>query len=734
MRAARVPDAWDHVGFAEFRAIVAEVCEDDVARSLMTNNRAAQDAYENPGFRARSRPQVDQASIVAAAAQLRAHAGRQRAELRQRVGHLDSASLLGAISGLGALPEPGRADLITAPGVYDREVEWLSRLPLVVRGEIPSWDDVVDALTTARRCLLLEYYTPSLNASRFDRLRQRSVMSGDLGTAYAPVAADLAQRLLASAMRHDRSLADSHLANIIASTDRALVRYAQGMARVVEKALIVPRDAHRTRLASRVMQAWTVSEFVDSLSMDPLLSQDPSVRALTVPAGDDPNPTADLRSHPFLGHGSSALLLLPRRIVCDRHELVDIAVARHLRAERGSPGVYPDLRARMLDDAIADSLRRILPGSRAHVGEQWMIDGRRRERDVVVLYEDIAVCVETKAPRYIPSRRSAHTDVVNVLRDDIAKGVEQVGSIADALEAGTAELDDGRVLPPVRRAYRLVASFNGWWGIDLAVTDLVHAGALPTQDAAMITSVDKFLCYETLFESPADFISYLDHRLDHQRRPWLVVADEFELIGGYFTNPNDEWRRRPPRNTSMLIKPTFQADVDRTIIAAYTDSGRRSAWLQRKHAWFVDENLTRLESTRPAAWLQAFSALSRLPLRAQQEMVDVIKARRPSPPSSLRSVTTTDRSVVVIVVPETGTISSSTWVRKVSDVPVGTPIVAVRQTESVVLAARGVDDVDCWVDPAWAATMQAREPNPSRTPPRSQRTQPRRRVRRARDR
>jgi hypothetical protein len=733
MHADYVPSSWDEVGFRDFCEIIDEACDPQVAPFLVASYRNAAHAYEHPGTLSGKSIPVEETVLRTAARQLRRFSGTESAALSSRLQDLDGSYLLAAISALGAFPQIGDSQMITVPGRYDREIEWLSKLPLRSSGRIPLWEDVLDALRTARRCILGDFVDPSPDDTPLMQLRKKSVMAGDLGVTFVPIARELTQRLSHHSIETISPLQDSHLMRFADETERLFDRHVHLISEIVRRTLPFLRGAvTQSEVLERVTQAWEVGDLVSALEIDESLAQLEGIRDLTSQISKHKEQPMDLRARPLLAVGDAAVLVLPRRIACDRHEVLDLAVSRFLRRGGLPAGEYPQLRASMLDDVIAESLRNILPGCRRLIGQTWSLGGTEYERDVVVLYEDIAVCVETKAPQMVPSVRSSHRDVVEVLKSHISYGVKQVTSIADALEAGTAVID-GITLPKVRRAYRLVASFNSWWGIDLAASALLDEGVFPTLDSAMLTSADKFVSYETLFEAPADFIAYLEHRLSHQRRPWVTVADEFEMIGGYFSNPRDSWRQRPPKNVSYMIKDTFQEDVNQTMYAAYMGDRRRSTSLQRKHHPVIADNLTAWEAERPTGWLQAFSAVSRLDQDTQVQVAEALAQRSSWGSREIRTVQLPERSCTLVIFGPTERITPLIWDNIVRNAPVSVPIVAIQREGNVIRAVRGIDDAECWIDPRFSRYFNRPPASDSKSlatakPPR---VQPKRKRRRA---
>ena len=730
----RVFLTWDEIGFPDYRAIVEETCDSVTAAHLLARITAAERAYDDPGRVAAPLGALDDDVAVSAIRHIQEDLGRRRAELAKRLSTLDGAYLLGAVAALGGVAAVGEKDPISVPGRFDRELEWLAELPLLAKGGIPRWEDVLIAIAVARRSLVAMGFANDPRRDDAARVRQRSVTAADLGSTYVPVARELTERLVKTAVNHVEGLSETRLADFGSDTDRVFDEHV-GRAEMLVSRLSFRAHAFRSHaeMLKRLMGVWSVKDIVDALRLTTATSRLPGVIDLTCRL-EHGAPRADLRSRPLVDVGGSAVLLLPRRIGCDRHELLDLAVSRLGSSQALGGTRYPDLRAVMLDHVVADVLQKLLPGSDSYIGRAWTLHDVVYERDVVVLFDDIAVCVETKAPQMVPTRKAGFRDAVHVLREEMAEGVSQVTSIADALEAGTAVLDGTRI-PRVRRAYRLVVSFNTWWGIDLDVELLHRLGVLPHVDAAMLTCAPEFICYEKIFRSPADFIAYLDFRLMHQRRPWVTVSDEMELIGGLFTNPSDRWLRKPAARTRYLVKPTFQSDIDAAVRAVETGEGQRPFYLRWKHIPLVAANIDRWKEERPRGWIQAVSALSRVPVNLQLELDEYCRRRRRSPstgtPRVERLPTGAGR---VIFVHDWATCDRRSLARAIDSDAGSKLLVVVAESTNEVLAVRGIDDGELWTCPEWETDIGGRLMSAGAIPRagRGQRDQPRRAKKRRR--
>lgn len=725
MSSDQYPLTWDDIDFADIRYVIEQACEPHLAQPIVQASFKAERAYDSPGTLAKGTNPEDSAASNKVKGQLRKYENLETNRLTSQLRGVDGGYLLAAVATIGSLPSIGYTDPVTAPGAYDREIEWLSTLKLPSTGRPPRWQEVFEAVRTSRRCLISAMYRQMPDDSPLKKLRDRSVFAKDLGGTYVPISQDMTSRLSNLLKQNGHKIHEGYLSSFKQETDTILSRYISNISSLVDQVANGEYPIYnQTDLISRIVSTWDVEEFIAKTAVNDKIPTSICVQDLIADLSSD---HVDLRSTPLLKVREMTVLAFPRRVSCELHEVFDLAVGRYLQTTGESRGNYSDLRASMLDQLVADSLSKILPGSTLIVGEDWSIGGKIFERDVVALYQDIAVCVETKAPQMVPTNRANNRDVVSILKDDASDGVRQVCSIADSLEAGTAYRASSNQPIKVRRAYKLVATFNSWWGIDMSSDLLVESGVLPDLDSAMLTSADKFVCYEKLFPSPSDFISYLDHRRSHQRRTWLEVSDEFEMIGAYFTNPNGAWLRQPPPNTHYLVKSTFQDDVTQTIRESYLLTGRRSKWLQRKHGEPFLSNLTRWETHRPHGWLLAFSSVSRLSREVQLEIEIALNTSKPRGTKAIKVKKLSNGQCTLAIVFEDSQSSRIEWPNIVRNAELNIPFVAISHKSRRILAVRGVDESEIWIDPSWRQNTNAsRSVRSQAGPPRRQRWQPKR--------
>ena len=706
----RLPSSWEDVGFPEFARVIESACEPALARPVLDVIRDAGlrwDLAQHATHTARTPAQLDDVSLSRLNSSLKKHESVTIALLMRELAQTDwrevavLASFLGALPGIQSQGEP------CIPGWYDQEIELIATLAADgpwAHVAPASWEVVARILGLAREVLLSRFVAPTIARDANDMVRFATFQSSFFGSTYIPVAREIAVRLLETADLTPPSAA-ARLADSLRATDGLLQHWFQALDRLV--ALGRRRSDGlpiRTELVSTVLGLLSPDDVLRELQLPPVLTDDEALLRLTHTR--EKASQLSLRDHPVIEGAVGRYLVLPRRVTTDLHDTLDRAVTQLLNMSSTHLGTYPDKRASSLDDVISRSVQKLMPGAEIFTGDTWIIDDVAYERDVVVFFDDVALCIETKAPRIDPFPRAGRRDVVKVLRDDVAEGVRQSTLIADALERGDATHQGLAWSPHVRRAYRMVATFNPWWGVETDARALVRMAVYPHPDSAMLTSADKFICFERIFTEPADFIAYLDHRLDHQRRLTVRVADEFELIGAFFDNSSWEWAQRRPLDEDIVIKPAFQKDVTRAIAASY--EGRQDGTLAREDMPLFSHQLVVLRTQRPEAWLVAYSAIARLPLSIQAWITHEAhkfstSLRRPA----TRVVHLEPRECHMLLVASLEHLPGNAWRNHVRAASSHACSLVLETSTGTVHAIKGLDDENPWMSAALAARSQS---------------------------
>jgi hypothetical protein len=708
--------SWDDVGFDDMTRTLrrhappglAEAAVDVVRRSAQSWNGRLPPTSERLALGAEERRALRSALLRARNATV----GR----LREAVATLDGVTVLAAVAALGGLHGLHARRQFTIPGAFDREVDVLFealRDDGPARRREPAWSDVAVLLELAREVLLIETVIPSSTPSATERVRIRSQVAPYLGATYGPISSDLTVRAVDALVRAGHEIGPE-LAAFDRDAQSTITAWASRLFTVLGAA--VPAAHGVDSVVEAVVRTRTPAELVERIALD---RDDTGV----IPAPVLRRPARRGEGPALLARGDGSVLVIPRLLVTDRHETFDRFAESLLVPDPSTRGNYSDIRAATLDQVIAESLRRLLPGSEVLVNATATMDGVEYEQDVLAFWNGICICVETKAPRINPHQAGGRTSVPWALRNDIAKGAAQATRIADALERGAVVI--GGAARSATRSYPLVATFSSWWGVDTDVAALVELGAFAAPDAAMLTSAEKFAVFERVFETGEDFVAYLDHRLSHQRRPFVVVADEYELIGGYYTNPSNA--PLLPRPGGTVLKDAFQDDVTDTVHASFAGKAKRSRWLTHDAAPFIEEQVRRLREDRPPGWLTAYSALRRMSAESQRFAVSVIARRRRVD----RSVDIDDAErLAVVTVARDDALDPQSWSNLERQTAGCIALIAVRRPDQAVLAVRGVDDETAWFAPGVAERVRRPTGTGSPTARGGQREQPRRRGRR----
>jgi hypothetical protein len=706
--------SWDDIGFEEMARTLRRHLPAEIAAEAMLVVETSSSAWDG-----RLPPTAARAPLTARwrdelrAALLRARNG-ITARLRADLATVDCVTVLAAVAAVGGLHDLRARRQISIPGAFDREIDVMIHAlddgTERTQRRAPTWVEIAEALGLAREVLLIESMIPPSSWDATARVRLRSQVSTYLGATYGPISSDLTIRSL-RALRSGGHTTGPALDHFDDDAQATVTAWLRALATVLAD---VPSLATAETLADAVVQHVSPSHFVDRITLTTADTGAVPVAVLrrSRQRGSD--------SPALVARGSGAVLVVPRLLITDRHDLFDRLAESLLVQDPAHRGNYSDVRAASLDQMIAESLRRILPGAEVLVNTATSLNGKEYEQDVLAFWDDICICIETKASRIDPLQVGGRTSVPSALRNDVAKGAEQVRRIADALEDGTASVA-GRSRH-VRRAYRIVATFTTWWGVDTDADALVELGTFRSLDAAMLTSADKFAVYERLFETAEDFVSYLDHRLSYQRRPFLFVADEYELIGHFYTNRSIE--PLLPKPGQVMLKDVFQDDVTKTIHASFSGGSFRSPWLVHRSTSLIAAQIERWRRERPPGWLTAYSAVRRMSSEQQRFVTAVLT--RPRTAAVAVRIDAVER-LTVVVVDDARAMRATDWSNAVRRASSSLTLVVVSRSDQTILAVRGVDDEIPWFAPGVDELVRSRPTKPPGHRPTGQREQPRRR-------
>jgi hypothetical protein len=229
-------------------------------------------------------------------------------------------------------------------------------------------------------------------------------------------------------------------------------------------------------------------------------------------------------------------------------------------------------------------------------------------------------------------------------------------------------------------------------------SEMAELGIYEQSDDALIVSVDKFAFYEALFQSPDHFVAYLDFRLSVQRRPWLTVVDEYEMLGWFLSHREGQWMVHDG-SMKVFLTPRFTDDFTELVGGLVTSESRLPEWLRHRNVIYGADFLSRLRKRRPRGWLRAASAVWRTPRQIQETFERVIPQLREKLLSSdAASYTTADQQAAVALVPE-GRWRKRSVRRQIEMATAGCAMVWIAQSRGgteELIGVRALDDQDCW--------------------------------------
>lgn len=366
---------------------------------------------------------------------------------------------------------------------------------------------------------------------------------------------------------------------------------------------------------------------------------------LAFASGDNP-----WRTNPLLVGGDGSVMLL--------HDAMNIPAVREnseqlLRAT-GAWETYQAHRGKLLEDRVRAVFETLMPGADVHAGYHYYVAAnetepagepcrysKRVEGDLLLVLDDVAVIVESKAIATNPQARAGDT---RKLRRDlvgmIGNASTQARRTADRIrEDGGLRLDgDGWLdLGQVREIHLVAVSLDDLSGVATATGDLIDAGILGEDDIPWTVSLHDLQLIGELVETPAEFLLYLRRRGDAESTQFYMAPDELDLflyflnVGLYvppdpvkvqaelpFMKPDTAGRRRRDKLGRQLI--TAQTDpLDQWHWSSVTPDLPPAPKPTLQHSP-MKEFAAELASRRDFGWLSIGATLLSGATKAQADM------------------------------------------------------------------------------------------------------------------
>jgi hypothetical protein len=262
---------------------------------------------------------------------------------------------------------------------------------------------------------------------------------------------------------------------------------------------------------------------------------------LAFASGDNP-----WRTNPLLVDSGGSVVLL--------HDAMNVPAVRENSEQllRGTDAwdTYQAHRGKVLEDRVRDVFEKLLPGARVFASYDYYVPSNEREArpdlytkrvegDLLVVVDDVAVIVESKAIATNPRSRAGDT---RKLRRDlvgmIGNASRQAGRTASRIRLdGGLRLDrEGWLdLAQIREIHLVAVSLDDLAGVATATGDLIDAGILTDDDIPWTVSLHDLQLIGELVETPAEFLLYLRRRRDAETARFFMAPDELDLFL-YFLN------------------------------------------------------------------------------------------------------------------------------------------------------------------------------------------------------
>lgn len=297
---------------------------------------------------------------------------------------------------------------------------------------------------------------------------------------------------------------------------------------------------------------------------------------LAFASGDNP-----WRTNPLLVDSAGRVLLL--------HDAMNVSAVRENCEQllRGTDAwdTYQAHRGKVLEDRVRDVFEKLLPGAKVFGSYEYYIPShdqetrpelytKRVEGDLLVVLDDVAVIVESKAIATNPQARSGDT---RKLRRDLV-GMIGNASRQAARTAARIRLDGGLRLDGegwldlthIREMHLVAVSMDDLAGVATATGDLIDAGILTDDDIPWTVSLHDLQLIGELVDTPAEFLLYLRRRRDAETARFFMAPDELDLFVHFF-------------NAGLYVPPDpAKVEQELPFMRSDTASRRRRSKLARQ--------------------------------------------------------------------------------------------------------------------------------------------------------
>lgn len=273
------------------------------------------------------------------------------------------------------------------------------------------------------------------------------------------------------------------------------------------------------------------------------------------------------RDYPILAVDDHLYCFNPQAVVDELPRLLGKWIAA--RDKRYYDKKYARRREDLLTDVSIECLQCTLPGAQTGKNLYYgQAPANRCETDALVIYDDIAIVIESKAGSLsFPARRGFSKRIERDFRELIGKAYSQASRTADFIrDHSSATFTDAHGRPALklpgrtfRRIYVLIPLLDTMDAMAMGLSDARSSGLLDEgKEWPWVVSINDLRLVTEMLDSPSAFFHYIDRRLRfNEHSAWFRVHDEVDLLD-YFLRAGLFLEEKPFKGADVI---QWQADT-----------------------------------------------------------------------------------------------------------------------------------------------------------------------------
>ncbi|MFB7122973.1 hypothetical protein [Kitasatospora sp. NPDC056273] len=355
--------------------------------------------------------------------------------------------------------------------------------------------------------------------------------------------------------------------------------------------------------------AFTCAEIAGHCGLRPEVVQ-AVVSAFTLPAR--PRAAREVALEFFTGRSTlrvTPLLQDDRGRALLVHDALLLPAVRELIEQRlkdaGRWDAYSKHRGAYVERTAIDLLLRHLPGAVAHIGFEYRVPDpsdpsprsgpagytKTVEADGLIVVDDVAIVVETKAGALTPLARTGESRRLRSnLGRIVTEAAEQAHRLRERIEVDHGlRLRDGTWLDlaHVQEVHTVAVSLEDLSGISTTTADLAAAGLLPGTAYPWTVSLHDLRVICELVDRPAELLLYLQRRTAPETTMKFRAVDELDLFlhffrKGLYVEPDPEIVRQelPQFGQATIAAQRRRSDEAVHVLSSETD--RLDTWYDHR--------------------------------------------------------------------------------------------------------------------------------------------------------